>query len=122
MQLNIFVPKANYTFSAEVESLPTESLEYVIKYGATQAVVDTTAGIKRSDFTTDEEFHEAALVKAQKRWDQITSGNVPGSRVADPQAAERREFMKLMRETGASADDLKAALQLVREQKQAEAA
>ena len=61
MQLNIFVPKANYTFSAEVESLPTESLEYVIKYGATQAVVDTTAGIKRSDFTTDEEFHEAAL-------------------------------------------------------------
>ena len=30
--------------------------------------------------------------------------------------------MKLMRETGASADDLKAALQLVREQKQAEAA
>jgi len=97
MLLNIFVPKANHTFTCDVESLPRESLEYVIRYGATQAVVDTTAGVKRTDFDDEAEFNAAALAKAQKRWDQIVSGNVPGQRgPADPNLAKARELARLM--------------------------
>jgi len=109
MLLNVNVPKADHTFSIEIESLPPVSLEYIIRYGATQAVVDTTAGVKRTEFKTDAEFNAAALAKAQKRWDQIVSGNVPGTRTTT-----KTPVKTLAEQAGEMTDEELAKLGLVR--------
>jgi len=111
MQLNIFVPKANHTFTCEVEDLPAESIAYALDYGIRQSVVDTTAGVKRVDFTTTEEFNAEALAKAQKRWDQIVSGNVPGTRTPNVEAAKARELMKVVVGANMTVEQATAILQ-----------
>jgi len=109
MLLSINVPKADHMFTVEVESLPVASLEYIIRYGATQAVVDTTAGVKRTDFATESEFRFAAREKAQKRWDQIIRGDVPGTR-----GPARPPVKTLAEQAGEMTDEELAKLGLVR--------
>jgi len=111
MMLTIYVPKADHTFECEVEALPPVSLQYILEYGARQAVVDTTAGVKRVEWASDAAFHAAALVKAEKRWAQIMSGNVPGSRApVDSTTAKARELAKLMANDSGLAAEVEALI------------
>ena len=118
MMLNVYVPKADHTFSVEVEDLPADSIAYNLEYGARQSVNDTVAGVKRSDFATLEEFQAAAFAKADKRWQQILSGNVPGSR------APRSEVTAKARKIAAELSDseMDAALAYIMAERAAKAA
>jgi hypothetical protein len=92
MLLNIFVPKANHTYEIETDLLPETSNEYATTYGFRQCLVDPTAGVKRSDFDSDEEFHAAAREKADKRMAQLESGMVPGTRVVATKEAKVKQL------------------------------
>ena len=119
MMLNIFVPKANYTFDVAVEDLPPDSIAYILNYGARQAVVDMTAGVKRADFTTEEEFNATAFAKADKRWQQLLSGAVPGSRT--PRSETTAKARKIAAELSDSEMDAALAF-IMAEREKAQAA
>ena len=92
MSMDIKVAKLDTVVSFVVEDFPPASLEYVIRYGLTQALNDAHASVQRKAFKTEAEFINVVGEKVQKRAAQIRSGDVPGSRApADP--AKRRAQM-----------------------------
>jgi hypothetical protein len=78
--INVKIAKLDTLVAFEPSKLPEASLDYLLAYGATQAVNDAAASVVRKNFDTDEAFEEAVREKTQKRVDQIESGDVPGTR------------------------------------------
>jgi hypothetical protein len=95
--ITVRIAKLGTDFDLLVEALPAESMMYLLKYGATQAVNDAAASIVRKNFESDETFFAAVNEKCDKRLEQIRTGNVPGSRApTDPNAAKARAIAKEM--------------------------
>jgi hypothetical protein len=92
------------------EQLPAESIKYLLTYGATQSVNDAAASIIRKNFESDETFAAAVREKVDARIDQIRTGNVPGSRVVDPNSALARKVAKLAAADPATMAKLEALL------------
>jgi len=91
--MNIAVAKAGTTYEFDIESLPAESIKYLIGYGLKQSMNDVVAAVKNDTV--------AAREKADTRRNQIVSGNVPGSRApADPKLAKVREMARAVEEAG----------------------
>jgi hypothetical protein len=92
MIVTVKVAKVNELVEFDVESLPAESLAYAITYGLTQSINDTHAPVSRKNFSDDESFNAAVWEKAQKRIDQIRSGNVPGTRTPVTKEAKVKQL------------------------------
>jgi ribosome-associated translation inhibitor RaiA len=93
--ITVRVAKLAMDVDFTTEQLPPASLQYLLTYGATQAVNDSAASIVRKNFETDTAFADAVAEKVQKRIDQIKSGDVPGSRApTDPKMAKLRAVVK----------------------------
>lgn len=124
MIINVQVTKAAATFTFDTATLPETSKNYGLEYGLRQTINDTVAGVARKDYASDEEFNAAALAKAQKRVDQLNSGNVPGSRTpADPKLAVVRKLVaNIDAETLAKVDPAKLVAWLERQAQQGRAA
>lgn len=103
MNISVKIAKLNTAIDYNVEALPATSLAYAITYGLTQALNDAHASVMRKNFDSDQAFLAAVEEKVAKRHEQITSGNVPGSRApADPRAAMAR---KLVGQLGGVSDE-----------------
>jgi hypothetical protein len=95
--ITVRIAKLGTDFDFVTEQLPAPSLQYLLTYGATQAVNDSAASIVRKNFESDETFAAAVAEKKQKRIDQIRSGDVPGVRApTDPNTAKARAIAKEM--------------------------
>jgi hypothetical protein len=109
MLIQIKIAKVNELVDVDVEALPPVSLQYAITYGLTQSFNDAHAAIARKNFETDAAFFAAVREKANKRIDQVLTGNVPGARApVDPHAAKARKLAKEL-----SDDEMTAALEYV---------
>jgi len=94
--MQVHVAKLDEDFDIEFESLPHESVKYVIQYGLTQCINDAAASIQSKNFDTQVEFENAVRGKVAKRVDQLHTGDVPGSRApADPEKAKARALALL---------------------------
>jgi hypothetical protein len=93
---NVPIAKLNITIPVTV---PTEEQRDLhAAHGLKQRLNDTTASIKRGDFRTDGEYHEACAVAVDKVRVKIEAGTV-GTRVAAPTKVDKVkvvEFVKAM--------------------------
>lgn len=93
--MQIKIGKLETTVSVDVDALPAISVQYIVAYGLTQCLNDAHASVARKAFASVEEFEDAVMAKVSKRLDQITSGDVPGSRVSRPKATAAELFAAL---------------------------
>ncbi len=105
--LNIYVPKAQYTYVYDTEKLPVQSVDYLVDMGAKQSLGDTTAQLVRKDWTgSDEEFRTEARKLSDVRDLQIRTGQVPGIKTpVDP-------MVSLASTMGITVDQLKTMIEL----------
>jgi hypothetical protein len=73
---NVFVPKANHSFKIDEAKMPKVSVEYAHDYGWRQCLVDSTASIKRENFSTEALFVAAAMTKAKAKMAALVAGTV----------------------------------------------
>jgi hypothetical protein len=109
--VDVLITKAARTESFNWEELPESSRAYAADYGLRQCIIDTVAGIARKDFNSDDEFHAAAWKVAEKRVNQLRSGDVPKARVAsDPATIAARKLADALKGESVNLDELKAWL------------
>jgi hypothetical protein len=101
MKAIITIAKTSESVDFDSDNLPEASNLYAWTYGLTQSVNDATASVVRKNYDAgvdgDLAFRADANEKAQKRINQIASGDVPGSRApADPakKRAQVESFLK----------------------------
>jgi hypothetical protein len=109
--IDVVISKANRTESFDWETLPDSSRAYVVDYGLRQCIIDTVAGVARKDFNSDAEFNAAAWKVAEKRVNQLRTGDVPRARVpSDPATIERRKMAETLKNEGVGMDEFTAWL------------
>ena len=95
------VSKLNESQDFDYDQLPEASRRYVFQYGLNKSINDAHAAIKRADYADETLWLAAVREPAEKRIEQIRSGNVPGSRgPADPKAAVARELARKLESAG----------------------
>lgn len=111
---NVPIAKLNITIPVTV---PTEDqLHLHAAHGLRQRLNDTTAGLKRAAFKSDDEFHEACAVAVDKVRVKIEAGTVGTRTVAAPKVDKTKvvEFVKAM-----SDDEFAAILEAFTESRKA---
>lgn len=90
--MEIKIGKLDQTVSVNVDALPAVSVQYIVAYGLTQCLNDAHASVARKAFASESEFEDAVMAKVGKRLDQITSGDVPGTRTSKPKQTAAELF------------------------------
>jgi hypothetical protein len=108
MKATINIAKTGESVEFDSDTLPEASNLYAWTYGLTQSVNDATASVVRKNFENQEDFELEARTKAQKRIDQIMSGDVPGSRAPADPAKKRAQIVSFLAKL--SPDERKALL------------
>lgn len=102
----VTIGKSGVSYDFDTETLPAQSLAYLVEYGLKQSLNDVHAAVARKNFKTDEEFVESVNGKVATRVQQIVSGDVPGSRA--PRTNVKQTAAKLLAEM--SIEQLEALL------------
>jgi len=103
------------TYTVDLNQLPANVVEYLVWYGARQAVADRCSGIKRSDYKTDEAFSEAIHECVTKTLRALADGSVRmgggggGARLSPVEQVCRDLFVDLMTQRGMKVGEAKKA-------------
>jgi len=102
--LTIAIRKVDESVHVDVDSLPAESVEYIVRYGLTQILNDAHASVTdkgRNPYNPDDNkgvsFYDAVMGRVNDRLEGIIEGRVPGARVrakANPRVAAVRKAVE----------------------------
>jgi len=91
----IAIRKIGESIDIDFDSLPAESVRYVVAYGLTQIFNDAHASVVKKSYDPAKNdgtsFEAAVMDKVAARLDSLRDGEVPGARTpADPKKAEAK--------------------------------
>lgn len=106
MTINVKLSKVDDTLPIEFESLPPATVQYVVAYGLTQILNDAHASVTKVTHPDAQDRVDAAWAKINKRLMQLESGEVPGTRSVESDAAK---FRRMAEKLGVEAMEVELA-------------